>query len=126
MRGASIRFGTARIAGHTCGTVNRMAKYIDADELLKLLNACKYPSESTTMRRVTYNAAISEACRIVDAIPAADVEPVRHGRWVDVEGYEGLLYRCSACEDKRYKHTTVKYNYCPNCGSRMDLESEDG
>lgn len=53
-----------------------MGKYKDADELLKRLNACKYPAEKTTMRQVTYNAAINDACRCVDALPAADVVPV--------------------------------------------------
>ncbi len=48
-----------------------------------------------------------------------DAQEVRYGWWVDVEGYEGLLYRCSACEDERYKHTTVKYPYCPYCGALM-------
>ena len=54
-----------------------MAKYKDADELLKRLNSCKYPAEKTTMRQATYNAAISDACRIVDAIPAVDIP-----RWI--------------------------------------------
>lgn len=51
-------------------------KYKDADELLKRLNSCKYPAEKPTMRQATYNAAISDACRIVDAIPAANVVEV--------------------------------------------------
>lgn len=54
-------------------------KYIDADELLKRLNSCKYPAEKPTMRQATYNAAISDACRIVDAIPAVDIP-----RWIPV------------------------------------------
>ena len=56
-----------------------MAKYKDADELLKRLNSCKYPAEKPTMRQATYNAAISDACRIVDAIPAVDIP-----RWIPV------------------------------------------
>ena len=56
-----------------------MRKYIDADELLKQLNACKYPAEKTTKRQVAYNAAISDTCRIVDAIPAVDIP-----RWIPV------------------------------------------
>ena len=57
----------------------KMAKYKDADELLKRLNSCKYPAEKPTMRQATYNAAISDACRIVDAIPAVDIP-----RWIPV------------------------------------------
>ena len=53
-----------------------------------------------------------------------DVTAVRHGKWIDVERYEGILYRCSICEDKRHRHTTIKYNYCPDCGAKMDLEGD--
>lgn len=56
-----------------------MGKYKDADELLKRLNACKYPAEKITKRQMAYNAAISDACRIVDAIPAVDIP-----RWIPV------------------------------------------
>ena len=75
-----------------------MAKYKDADELLKRLNSCKYPAEKTTMRQATYNAAISDACRIVDAIPAVDIprwipvaerRPEAYGRYLVTLEYEG-------------------------------------
>ena len=62
-------------------------KYIDADELLKRLNDCKYPAQKTTMRQVTYNAAISDVCRSVDAMPAADVVEV---------------VRCKECKHREY------------------------
>lgn len=108
-----------------------MSKYIDADELLKRLNACKYPAEKTTMRQVTYNAAISDACRSVDAMPAADVVEVRHGEWVfkfycgNMSGYDYGM-NCSVCGKPTHRQFAEKMPpYCPNCGSRMDLESAD-
>jgi len=56
---------------------------------------------------------------IVEAIPSADVAPVRHGRWR--EGvYAG--YKCSECRTTWDAPT----NFCPNCGCRMDLEDNDG
>lgn len=58
----------------------------------------------------------------VDAIPAADVAPVRHGRWIDAREYCGD-YMCSNCEAL---YGTNKFNYCPNCGARMDGDSENG
>ena len=56
----------------------------------------------------------------VDAIPAADVAPVRHGRWSADE-------TCSFCGEKSTEGLDAeKWNYwfpdfCPNCGAKMDL-----
>ena len=60
----------------------------------------------------------------VDAIPAADVAPVRHGRWEKQSG----LYSCSECGmtcPYDVQADVIEYwacNYCPNCGAIMDLE----
>ena len=53
-------------------------------------------------------------------IPAADVAPVRHGRWVEKEKYTfGIMYDCSLCEN-RILDNGHPWNYCPNCGAKMD------
>lgn len=55
----------------------------------------------------------------VDAIPAADVAPVRHGRWVPTKA--PFMNECEDCSVCGYR--TVwghRYNYCPNCGAKMD------
>ena len=56
----------------------------------------------------------------LDELPTYDVAEVRHGRW---ESYlnEGLIVKCSVC-GSRY---VEPWNYCPNCGSRMDLEKDE-
>lgn len=59
-----------------------------------------------------------------------DVEPVRHGRWIRVSvgsdnssaGYFVIsMAKCSECG------TSVmgKPNYCPNCGAKMDGDSDE-
>jgi hypothetical protein len=62
------------------------------------------------------------------AIPAADVAPVVHGRW-DAQKYwkyenkHSIQYhtnRCSLCHCD--VSSRLLYNYCPNCGARMDGE----
>ena len=67
-----------------------------------------------------YAAAFAEIRRL----PAADVAPVRHGRWVD--------NHCTACGmmpmgDEMWKHLDLEpplferfMDYCPSCGCRMD------
>ena len=54
-----------------------------------------------------------------DALPA-DVAPVRHGKWVEKEKYTfGIMYDCSLCEN-RILDNGHSWNYCPNCGAKMD------
>ncbi len=54
-----------------------------------------------------------------------DAVEVVHGRWIwTVTGEEDYeqYYRCSKCNDHMYS----EYNYCPNCGAKMDGGNEDG
>ena len=51
--------------------------------------------------------------------PAADVAPLVHGRWEEIRDpygkIEGWLCKCG-------REVMGKYNYCPNCGAKMDKE----
>lgn len=59
----------------------------------------------------------SKDVRRLLSIPAADVAPVRHGRWID-NGIQGsMLSGCSVCGFTCGAYT---FKYCPNCGARMD------
>lgn len=54
-------------------------------------------------------------------IPAADVAPVRHGRWALNKKYGD--YECSECgqgDVKAMDFTNLKMRYCPSCGAKMD------
>ena len=52
---------------------------------------------------------------IVDAQRVVDAEPVRHGRWLPpVVGKSGCT--CSQC----FSQVDNDFNYCPNCGAKMD------
>ena len=67
-----------------------------------------------------------EVVQILSDIPAADVAPVVHGKYVgEYDGYaDGNpvcdMWYCSVCgccfEDWDEKPT---YNFCPNCGAKM-------
>lgn len=69
--------------------------------------------------------------QILRDLPAADVEPVRHGEWLrtDDDWSSLVTIQCSVCggewcfeidEDVQL----LGYNYCPGCGCKMDLEDE--
>ena len=65
---------------------------------------------------------------VIDGFPAADVEPVVHGRWESCfedwrQQIEGN--KCSACGFEYYGTGITYFNYCPNCGARMDGGAED-
>lgn len=64
-------------------------------------------------------------------MPAADVAPVRHGRWIEDERtYPGPGLKnnlCSVCGEiagswKEGLEPGRKWAYCPNCGARMGKE----
>ena len=64
-----------------------------------------------------------------DEIPAADVEPVRHGHWKKGKGYErptenGFVhddkYICDCCGWGCCCDTKLDFCFCPNCGAKMD------
>lgn len=56
----------------------------------------------------------------VGSVPAADVVEVKHGKWElwTVRG-EAELY-CSVCGNS--PNVIYTYEFCPNCGAKMDLE----
>ena len=53
--------------------------------------------------------------RILNSIPAADVQVMAHGWWKWSEGGQ-----CSECG---FHNSNFGYDYCPNCGAKMDGEA---
>ena len=62
------------------------------------------------------------ATLILREAPTINVAPVRHGRWVSIP--HKLARVCSVCNrDEPYKFADIDadvYDYCPNCGAKMD------
>ena len=73
------------------------------------------------------SCVINSVLEKVRGIPAADVAPVVHGRWIGVDSsfwkpthssdipVFRKTYRCSECR----RRTAIAENYCPNCGAYM-------
>ena len=53
---------------------------------------------------------------ILKAIPAADVAPVRHGRWEKTADGAAL---CTACK-RKMNPSQYGYAFCSLCGAKMD------
>lgn len=60
---------------------------------------------------------------IIKNAPAADVQPVKHGRW-EQEDILPKLWRVCSCCGYTARRNYKKYQYCPNCGARMDEETQ--
>ena len=58
--------------------------------------------------------------------PTADAAPVKHGRWVKLDMHKGMeQFKCSECSSECYVPTclgTPMFDFCPNCGAKMDAE----
>ena len=98
-----------------------MADYIDREKIFSIWRSMPAPASVTSLA-----AAISQT-------PAADVAPVRHGRWIEDERTypgPGLANNlCSVCGEiagswKEGLEPGRKCDYCPNCGASMDKDDE--
>lgn len=63
------------------------------------------------------------AATAIDNIPAADVRPVKRGKWIVYTGRGKRQYMCSECSAEE-KNPKVAH-YCYNCGADM-MEEQDG
>lgn len=99
-------------------------RLIDVDNLKRRIVAfCT--GCSTTYLTIDNMMMLINQAGIVDAVP------VVHGWWLTwEEQFPGRTLRaksvlgvfCSAC----HNHADNMFNYCPNCGAKMDLEEEHG
>lgn len=71
---------------------------------------------------------VGQTILLIKNIPAADVEPVRHGAWHQCfedwrQQQEGN--KCSVCGFEYYGTGIRAFHYCPNCCAKMILEDEN-
>ena len=88
-----------------------MDEYIKRETVINHLDAC--------MDTIWRPEIVALKC-FVEGIPAADVAPVVHGRWIDngACGYK-WAFSCSKCGYIDGYPFNDRHNYCPNCGARM-------
>lgn len=107
-------------------------KFIDADILFKTITDNHYfiVSKYNSVDYGMFTAGIKQA---IDETPAADVQEVKHGKWIAKKiikesynyGVPYEIFRCSECLYMLSENGLVRrYNYCPHCGARMDGEEE--
>ena len=101
-----------------------MDEYIKREAAIERLKKNLYASNPGSFSYLCFQDAINS----VQEIPAADVEPVRHGRWICIRKGYGE-YECSICHggdsdcsDYYGTHVVTEQDYCPKCGAKMDEE----
>ena len=111
-----------------------MSRYTDVDALIE-----KYYKQMDELMESTSEHLSAEALSLlcgftlINSAPTIDVVSVVHGEWID-KGWKGdwqfetggrgncwYEYECSECGNIK---RGGKSNFCPNCGAKMDRESE--
>lgn len=101
-----------------------MAEYIEREAAEKIASQYGCTNGSALGRHSGIADCIADE---ISKIPAADVTPIRHGRWVMLDECSNEGVYCSNCHKKVYKlnyaNQKLKSKYCSNCGCEM-LEDE--
>ena len=91
-----------------------MSRYINAEKLCELA-------------RNHINKSVD--CNDIMRFPLADVQEVRHGKWIYCGHHEfhGHVFECSVCGRYLFANSKadvyVEYPYC-HCGAKMDEEEQ--
>ena len=95
-----------------------MAEYIEREALLKRLDMaidCKNCPRCVDMKTYYDRCAytdIQDVCGVISDMPAADVQPVKRGRWV--AQLNGHVF-CTFCG----KEQKFSADFCKHCGADM-------
>ena len=92
-----------------------MAEYVTKEQVIDW-----YRPYGQTDEPIPFETLVSD----LRDMKAADVAPVVHGRWVPTKA--PFMNECKDCSVCGY--ITVwghRYNYCPNCGAKMDGGDSD-
>lgn len=124
------------MAEYLCKEDMSTGEYISRDVALRQLNATCLATDCDNYNGVRCRAcAYADAMDFIDAIPAADVQPIKKGHWYhntskyisELDAYF-IQARCSCCgkySDRVDLYSTIMSNeMCSHCGARMDGEHE--
>lgn len=105
-----------------------MAEYIEREALEKFIES----GLNNPNKESAFGHDAVEILTELHHMPAADVEPVKHGRWIPttMRNGTGPIVRCSVCGQYinpsetaiELKRQSLEPKWCENCGSKMDLE----
>lgn len=106
-----------------------MPKYIELEKALQRFEEIK--KTSTLLKESFY---LDGVMAILETIPAADVAPIVHAKWIDlymtetdscgevIREEKDIYFMCSNCECIYSKRHSCQGKFCARCGAKIDLE----
>lgn len=110
-----------------------MTEYITKEQAIDVINTAFghiYDSDSATVSLVDLQNEI--IMTIEQHTEPADVAPVVHAYWLGIEGDgydpEGNIvwdtFECTNCGEEHYADGEPEWEYCPECGAKMDGDQQ--
>lgn len=89
----------------------------------KVLTMTEYIERELAIEALSRGDGCGNVCRrAIERILAADVAPVRHGRWIN-KGEYAVCTECGGRSGTQYdgvEPIPLMTQFCPNCGAKMD------
>ncbi len=103
-----------------------MSRYVDVDEEIRKINEAIFEKERDGKADAFTTCCFKLFAYALSKAPTADVEKVKHGKWLFVIGNcKEEMWMCDQCErcirsEQMEKDELIKrYPYC-HCGAKMD------
>ena len=105
-----------------------MAEYIERNAAMEEIQKIFHETDANGEEQI----GVMKCHRIIRTQPAVEVAPVVHGEWVDKQNPQWKAYdirHCSMCgwniPKSKLRNKDLHWNYCPNCGAKMDGERKE-
>lgn len=94
-----------------------MSKYIDIEKVQHLIveTGNKHSRDGEDIH--TCSSICADLVISVYELPTVDVQEVRHGQWINING-DRSAFKCSICGEISCCNSL----FCGDCGARMDVE----
>lgn len=105
-----------------------MSDYISKENAIKKIKNTK-PCCVVSEYGKGYEQGLKDIIRLLNNMPAADVQPVKRGKWenehyeVDLHCYVATCSNCGYASTDPF-HISDNHKYCEYCGARMKQECE--
>ena len=90
----------------------------------------EYIEREAALMKLMQDGCSAKNLQSISDMPAVEAKPVVHAHWIEQEdGNLDTYYTCSSCKEDfdLIAGTPCEnlYNYCPNCGAKMDEPVEE-